>query len=60
MELPVLYVTILGLFKITISFGKGFFSITKEHATRMTMIKFSFMKLTSLHFLGHGPELVWG
>lgn len=51
---------ILGLLKITISFGKGYFSVTKEHPTRMTMIKFSFMKLTSLHFLCHGPELVWG
>lgn len=51
---------ISGLFKITISFGKGYFSVTKEHPTRMTMIKFSFMKLTSLHFLCHGPELVWG
>lgn len=51
---------ISGLSKIIISFGKGCFSVTKEHPTRMTMIKFSFMKLTSLHFLCHGPELVWG
>lgn len=51
---------ISGLSKIIISFGKECFSVTKEHPTRMTMIKFSFMKLTSLHFLCHGPELVWG